>query len=170
MLRPLFLDLVMSTDILSFEHPSVLLFCLILFRYFYSCICYLSALKRTVNGGIFISLIAPWKIKLNSTPVVGESLTIQCIIPRTYHVIEAMEWRRIDTELEAYVVLEGCVASKLLERHRYTVECRRENDNMVVRLLIKGQDVTSSLNGSRWRCVEFNTNTGSRILQIHTIG
>ena len=28
MLRPFFSELVMSTDLLSFEHPSVLLFCL----------------------------------------------------------------------------------------------------------------------------------------------
>ena len=30
MLRPFFPELVMSTDILSFEHPSVLLFCFVL--------------------------------------------------------------------------------------------------------------------------------------------
>ena len=32
MLRPFFPELVMSTDLLSFEHPSVLLFCFVLFH------------------------------------------------------------------------------------------------------------------------------------------
>ena len=55
MLRPFFPELVMSTDLLSFEHPSVLLFCLEIgsqekiwlpFPVVYNC--YMLALKRVM--------------------------------------------------------------------------------------------------------------------------
>ena len=116
---------------------------------------------------------APWGIKLNRTPVVGESLAVRCVIPDNSHGVPGIEWRRQtldDSELDAPVNLRGCIASPILNKRRYTVDCRTNGSRTNVTLHMPGSVVTSSLNGSYLRCVEFNKKIGSRFLQLLTVG
>ena len=56
MLRPFFPELVMSTDLLSFEHPSVLLFCL-------------TGRKISTSSTKFVFFMPIWKTKWPSWPI-----------------------------------------------------------------------------------------------------
>ena len=103
----------------------------------------------------------------------GETLAIRCIIPDISHGVSGIEWRRQtldDIELDAPVNLKDCIPSNILRRRRYTVDCRTNGSRTTVTLHMPGSVVTSSLNGSYWRCVEFNKKIGSKFLQLIPVG